>query len=105
MHTLVACSILSVAIPLAGYAFFFLTGLAPESLSETRVYLSLVVFNAAGLALSIIALSRSNPRPLDISARIRLIVLLGSIGLLANIIAAEYVLAAAVLHMSIRPPS
>ncbi len=104
MYTLVACSVLSIAIPLACYGFFFLAGLAPASLSEAWIYLSLVTSNAVGLALAIIALSRSNPRPMDISVRIRLIVLLGSIGLLANIIAAEYVLTAAVFHMPIQLP-
>lgn len=104
MHTMVACSILSLAIPLSGYAALFLSGLAPAGLSEARVYFPLVVLNALGLALSVIALSRSNPRPMDISARMRLIVLFGAVGLLANTIAAEYLLSAGILHMPVQPP-
>jgi hypothetical protein len=101
MHSIVLYSILSIAIPLAGYGFFFLTGAVPAGLPEPRVYFPLVVSNVLGLSLAVIALSRSNPRPMDISARMRLILLLGTLGLLANIIAAEYLLAVAVLPVPI----
>lgn len=90
MNKTVVFSIFSVIIPLAAYLFFL--GVAPATHSDIRAYLPLLGFNAFGFALSVIALSRSNPKPTDTSLTIRLIVLFGNMGMLANTIAVESII-------------
>jgi hypothetical protein len=89
----------SALLPLLGYAAVFLfVGLAPARLSATRMYAPLLIFNALGLVLSVLALAYSNPRPTDISTKMRVALLTASIGLLANTIAFQMVLMVTVFH-------
>ncbi len=91
-------SLLSVAIPLAAYAFFFLAGLAPARLSEPVVYAPMFFSNAAGFAFGVIVLSRSNQKPIDTSSRMHVAVLLGTIAMFANTIAVEVVVYTSLIH-------
>lgn len=93
-------AVFSVLIPFMGYAFFLLAGSSPARLSQASGYLSLLIFNAMGLILSVLALAGSNPKPLNTSPRIRIIVLLGTIGLFANTIVFELVLLITVFRSS-----
>lgn len=93
MNKTLGYSIFSVFIPLAAYLFFFLVAaIVPP---DVRGYFPILLCNVFGLALSVIALSRSNPRPTDTSFTIRMVVLFGNIGLLANTIAVESILSIA----------
>lgn len=91
---------LSVSLPVLVYAFFFFTGLAPARLGDPAVYAPLLFFNAAGFALSVIVLSRSNRKPVDISNRMRLAVLLSTTALLVNTVVAEVIVHISILHKS-----
>jgi hypothetical protein len=93
-------SFLSIALPLAIYAAVFLAGLAPARLSDAAVYALLFFFNAAGFALAVMVLSRSNSKPMDTSRRTNLAVLLAAVAICANTIAVEVVVHLSVLHKS-----
>jgi hypothetical protein len=91
----------SVLLPFIAYAsVFFLAGLSPAQVSDTRMYVPLLLFNAVGLALAVIALSRSNVKPTNISPKMRIAVLFGGSGVLANTIAVEMLLSNTVFHSS-----
>jgi hypothetical protein len=94
-----AYAVFSIVIPLAAYsAFFFMDGPVPSPLSGARRYALLPVFNIIGIIFSLIALSRSNEKPVNTSPGIRIAVLLGTLGMLANTIALEMILSRIILR-------
>lgn len=85
-------SLLSVLAPCAGYAVLFPMGIS------THGYLLLVAFNAVGFIFSVMALSRSNEKPTNTSFIMCVSILLGAIGMYANLIAVELILLKTVFH-------
>ncbi len=78
-HKALLYAIFSFLLPLAAYA------------SGARVYVVLLVSHAAGLLLSVLALIRSSESPVNMSRSVLIAVFLGSVGMLANVIALEII--------------
>ncbi len=97
------CSVLSALLPLLVYAFLLLPG-GPDGLKDGYTFIVLLSADAAGLLLSLVALSRSNIKPINISPRMRIMVTLGSIGIFLNTVLIEYVLAHSVFSAVRFPP-
>ncbi len=92
-HKALLYAIFSFLLPLAAYAsVFFVTGLAFDQDNRARVCVVLLVSHAAGLLLSVLALIRSDESPVNMSPGVLIAVFLGSVGMLANIIAIEIIL-------------
>jgi hypothetical protein len=94
------CSLLSLGIPLAAYAIFFLAGLAPARLGEPAVYAPLFFFNAVGFALAVLVLAGSTGKPTDTSPRMNLAVLLASTAMFATAVAVETIVHISILNKS-----
>ena len=89
-HKALLYAIFSFILPLAAYAFVFLvTGPAFDQDNRGRMCVVLLVSHAAGLILSVMALIRSDESPVNMSRGVLIAVFLGSVGMLANVIALE----------------
>lgn len=85
-------AVLSVLIPATGYVFVFVLGASPARHPEP-LFLIPAICNAIGLAFSLISLERSNERPTNVSNTMRLALFFGTVGLLGNTIAAQWLFA------------
>ncbi len=88
-------AVFSLAIALLSAALLlFLNGPASPRTGRFEVAGPLLAFNAVGLGLSVLALARSNPRPVDTSLFIRFTALAAAVGIFLNIVIIEVVFAA-----------
>lgn len=97
-------AVLSVLIPFIDYAAFFALHLFPARLTDPAVYIPLLAGNALGLLFAVFALSRSNVKPTDVSTFMKVSVLLSAVGLFANIVGTEFILANALFPMPLIEP-
>ncbi|OGW33925.1 MAG: hypothetical protein A2010_02785 [Nitrospirae bacterium GWD2_57_9] len=97
-----AFAVLSVLIPLTGYAFFSLLGAIPGRLPDPSVFIPLLACNAVGLAFSVKSLERSNEKPTNISMTMRTAVFFGAVGLFGNNVVLQLLLAAS-FHLPVNP--
>lgn len=94
-HDALVYSLFSILIPLAVYSsVFVVTGSLFEPPIEARKFAPLLASNAIGFILAVIALLKSGPKPVNMSRDILITVLLASLGMLANVIAVEFILSA-----------
>ncbi len=84
-------AIFSILIPLIVYVLVF-PAEGADQIAGTRAYIALIASNVVGFALAVLAVTVSSRNPGDKSPGVLIAILLGSIGMLANLFVVEFML-------------